>query len=192
MRFSVREFVRICAETFPKPCPVYEFGAFQVAHQEGRGNLRPFFPDRKFVGADIREGPGVDAILDLHSIDLPSESVGAALVLETLEHVEHPWTAVREIHRILKPDGIFILSSCMNYPIHSYPHDYWRFTPEGFEILLRHFRHSFVGYAGESNFPHTIVGVAFKGAYDTDALRLLQEKIERWKIDWNIPEGATK
>ena len=122
-------------------------------------------PDnRKYIGCDIREGLGVDKILDLHNIDLPPESVGTVLCLDTLEHVEYPHKALKEIHRILKSDGIVVISSAMNFPIHDEPCDYWRFTPAAFTSLLKPFSDSFIGFVGIKSFPHTIVGIGFKGA----------------------------
>src|SRR3990172_11260268 len=108
MRDSIRQFVRLVAETLPVPEPIFEFGAFQVPSQVGFADLRPLFPGKEYVGCDMREGPGVDRILNLHRIDLPSESVGTVLVLDTLEHVEYCREAVAEIHRILRPDGLVV------------------------------------------------------------------------------------
>ena len=88
MRQSVKEFVKICADTFFIPEPICEFGSLQVPGQVGIADLRPLFPNKKYVGADMREGPSVDVILNLHNIDLPTESVGTVLMLEILEHVE--------------------------------------------------------------------------------------------------------
>ncbi|MFQ5929050.1 MAG: methyltransferase domain-containing protein, partial [Acidobacteriota bacterium] len=104
MRESIKHFVKICAESLPISDPVYEFGSLQVPGQEDFADLRPLFPSKKYVGADMRDGPGVDTILDLHDINLPSESVGTVLMLDTLEHVEFPRKAVEEIYRILKKD----------------------------------------------------------------------------------------
>ena len=136
MRELIKQFVKICAETLPINEPIYEFGSLQVAGQEGFADLRPFFSVKKYVGADMRKGPGVDVLLNLHNIDLPSKSVGTALVLDTFEHVEYPRKAIDELYRILKPNGIIIISSVMNFPIHDHPADYWRFTPEAFKSLL--------------------------------------------------------
>jgi ubiquinone/menaquinone biosynthesis C-methylase UbiE len=83
----------------------------------------------------MRDGPGVDKLLNLHDIDLPSESVGTILCFDTLEHVEYPHRALEQIYRILKPDGIAVVSSVMDFPIHDYPYDYWRFTPEAFKSI---------------------------------------------------------
>ena len=163
MRQSIKDFVSLAVDTLPLEEPIYEFGSFRVPGQEELADLRPLFPGREYVGCDMRKGPGVDKILDLHSIDIPEESVGTVLCLDTLEHVEYPHTAMNEIHRILHPDGIAVISSVMKYHIHDHPFDYWRFTPEAFKSLLKPFSSSFVGFAGEPNFPHTVVGIGFRG-----------------------------
>ena len=162
MREIVKNFIKIISETLPIKEPIYEFGSYQVEGQENYADLRPFFKNKKYIGADIRKGPGVDVILDLHNINLPSNSVGTVICVDTLEHVEYPRKAIDEIYRILNPDGIVILTSVMNFPIHNYPYDYWRFTPEGFKSLLKNFKKSFTDYIGEKKFPHTILGIGFK------------------------------
>ncbi len=117
--------------------PIYEFGSFQVPEQMGFADLRPLFHDKEYLGCDMREGPGVDKVLNIHALDLPPESVGMVLCFDTLEHVEYPRTALEEIHRVIKPGGIVVISSVMNFPIHDYPYDYWRFTPEAFKSILK-------------------------------------------------------
>jgi SAM-dependent methyltransferase len=164
VRQDIREFVSVAARTLPIKEPIYEFGSLRVPGQEALADLRPLFPGREYVGADMREGTGVDKVLDLHDIDLPSESVGAVLCLDTLEHVEYPKKALEEIHRILKPDGIAIISSTMCTRIHNHPSDYWRFTPEAFRSILKPFSDSFVGSAGDKGLPDIVVGIGFKGA----------------------------
>ena len=162
MRPEIKDFVSIAAAVLPIGQPVYEFGSLQVPSQENFADLRPLFPGKEFFGADMREGPGVDKVLNLHDIDLPAECAGTVLCLDTLEHVEYPHRALEEIHRILKPSGIAIISSVMNFPIHDFPYDYWRFTPEAFRSLLKPFTDSFIGFAGEERFPSIVVGVGFK------------------------------
>jgi len=185
MRELIRQFVEICAQTLPISEPIYEFGSFQVPGQEDLADLRPFFPGKKYVGADMREGPGVDIILNLHHIDLPSDSIGTVLVMDTLEHVEFPRKAIKEVHRILKPHGILIISSVMKFPIHAYPHDYWRFTPEAFKSLIKPFSLSFVDFIGESAFPHTVVGIGFKGSISENAIKEFRRTFDHLRKRWN-------
>ena len=163
MREFIKDFAQLAASQLPFPEPIYEFGALQVPGQEGFADLRPFFRGQEYVGCDMREGPGVDRVLNLHDIELADESVGSVLSLDTLEHVEYPHRAMQEIHRVLKPGGLAVISSVMKFPIHDFPYDYWRFTPEAFKSILKPFENSFVGIAGEELFPHTVVGIGFKG-----------------------------
>ena len=182
MQKHVKELVEIIARCLPVGEPIYEFGSFQAAGQKGFADLRPFFPDKEYVGCDMREGPGVDRILDLHDIDLPDESVGVVLCADTFEHVEYPRKAIQEIYRILKPDGLAVITSVMNFPIHSYPNDYWRFTPDAFKSLLKPFADSFVGFAGDKNFPHTVMGIGFKGR--TPPLEEFEAGYNRWQKEY--------
>src|SRR5665647_1859435 len=109
MRESIKQLVKIVAETLPVTEPIVEFGSFQVAGQEKLADMRPLFPLKEYIGCDMRRGPGVDCIADLHDIAMPTESVGTALVLDTLEHVEYPRKALEQIYRVLKPDGIVLI-----------------------------------------------------------------------------------
>lgn len=187
MRDSVKEFVKIAASTIPMPESIYEFGSYLVEGQEEIANLRPIFPGKEYVGCDMREGPGVDKVLNLHDIDLPSESVGTVLCLDTLEHVEYPHKALEEIHRILRPGGVVIMSSVMLCPIHDHPSDYWRFTPSAFESLLRDFPSIHVDFAGDDLFPHTVVGVGYKG--QANELEPFKAQMNYWRFYWSNQVG---
>jgi SAM-dependent methyltransferase len=188
MRQTIKDFVLIAAGSLPIAEPIYEFGSLQVPGQEDFADLRPLFPGREYVGADMRMGPGVDKLLDLHDINLPAASVGTVLCLDTLEHVEYPHRAMEQIHRILKPNGIAVISSVMNFPIHDYPYDYWRFTPEAFKSILKPFTDSFVGFAGNERFPHTVVGIGSKGS--TIPLSEFMGRYEEWRRQQLVREMA--
>jgi len=182
MRKSVREFVRILSERLSFPGPVYEFGSLIVEGQEDFGDLRGFFPDKKYVGTDMRQGKGVDLVLDLHKIDLPDETAGSALLIDTLEHVEFCRIAMAEVHRILRPGGLIVITSHMRFPVHAYPNDYWRFTQEGFRSLLHQFSYSSVGFLGDQNFPHTVAGVGIKDTdISGDMIKDINDAISLWQ-----------
>ncbi|MFC2075589.1 methyltransferase domain-containing protein [candidate division KSB1 bacterium] len=190
MRQEIKDFVAICVDAFTFPEPIYEFGSLQVSDQVGFADLRPLFPGKEFVGADMQEGPGVDVVLDLHAIDLPSESVGAILSLDTLEHVEYPRKAMAEMRRVLKPGGLCVISSHMLFPIHSYPNDYWRFTPEGFKSLLGVFPITFVEYGGHQLIPHTVLGIGFlRESMADNEWNSFKDQFIQWKKTWGKQEN---
>lgn len=190
MREIIKDMVAIAARTLPIEEPIYEFGSLQVPGQEGFADLRPFFPGKKYVGTDMREGIGVDMLLNLHKIELSAESVGTAICLDTLEHVECPHRALSEIHRVLKPNGIAVISSVMDFPIHDHPYDYWRFTPEAFRTLLKPFTGSFIGYSGKEDFPHTVIGVGFKGT--VPELSAFYSEYKKWKNRHDKPHNRLR
>ncbi len=165
--------------------PIYEFGSFQVQGQINFADLRPLFPGKKYVGCDIRKGPGVDRVLDLHKLDLPDNSVGTVLTMDTMEHVEYPRKALSEILRVLKPGGIVIMSSVMCFEIHEYPYDYWRFTPKAFESLFKEFQDNYVTYAGKRSFPHTIVGIGRKNDQIKNKV-IIDSACDKWRNIWKL------
>jgi len=189
MRQTIKDFVSICSNYLPIEEPIYEFGSMQVPGQESFADLRSLFLGKEYVGADMREGPGVDKVLNLHNIDLLADSVGAVICLDTLEHVEYVHRALEEIYRVLKPNGIVVISSVMDFPIHDYPYDYWRFTPEAFKSLLKPFAASFVGFAGMEDFPHTVVGIGFKGG--NPPLTQFEKKYKEWKAPQEYHAGLS-
>lgn len=192
MRESIRQLVKIVSETIPIEEPVYEFGALQLQGFEEFADLRTFFKGKLYVGCDMREGRGVDKVLNLHSIDVPDESVGTVISCDTLEHVEFPHRALLEIHRILKPGGMVFLSTVLDFRIHDSPADYWRFTPDGMRSLLKPFSFVFVGSAGRESFPHTIVGIGVKASNSANlSLSKFLPRFEEWKKVWKNPKGKS-
>ncbi len=188
MNRSTKHFVEICSKSLPVLEPIYEFGSRQMPGQEGYADLRNFFKDKNYIGADYIEGVGVDIVLDLHNIDLPSESVGTIICMEVLEHVEFPFQAINEMLRVLKPGGLLIISAPMKLSIHGSPHDYWRFTPEGFKTLLKPLQQSFVGFCGDIDFPDAIVGIGVKGKIIS--LDKFEQEYKIWQKVWTkkIPQ----
>jgi SAM-dependent methyltransferase len=189
----VRRFVELCAAALPLAPPVLEFGSFQVQEpcQEGLNDLRPLFTDMDYVGTDLREGPGVDVLMDAHDAGARTGSIGTVLLIDTLEHVEFPHRALEEVHRILSPRGAVILSSVMDFPIHEHPNDFWRFTPQGVKSILRPFPDALVDSLGEPDFPHTVVGIGLKRAVPGTVRLALAGMVRTWKQEWDVPaDGA--
>jgi hypothetical protein len=179
VRANIRKLVARLDGEFPLPEPIYEFGAREVPGQEQRA-IRPLFAGRDYLGCDLEPGPGVDRILDLERLALPDQSVGSVIALDTLEHVERFWEVGPELHRVLRPGGIALLTSVMYFPIHEYPADYWRFTPDGMRAFARPFETVLIGAAGVSDLPHSVVAIGIKTGADPAAAGRLERALRHW------------
>ncbi|MDX6423604.1 MAG: hypothetical protein QOI67_1075 [Gaiellaceae bacterium] len=183
MRRLVKIFVQDCAALFDVAEPVVEIGSRPAQGQEKDAYLRDLFPGKHYIGCDIQEGPNVDQIEDIHQLSFEDESVGTVVCVEVLEHVWDPLRAAQEIHRVLKPGGVAILTSVMFMPIHAHPWDFWRFTPEGFAKLLDPFETSLAFGYGFDLLPEGVQGIGVKGPFPDLTLDRLPEtkrEVERW------------
>jgi len=104
---------------------------------------QPLFPGKRYIKQDMRDfdPPCIDMICDIADMKpISDESIGLVLNLESLEHLPYPQKGIDEIHRVLRPNGLLILTTVMHFKIHRAPKDYWRFTPDGLELLLNRFK----------------------------------------------------
>lgn len=186
MRTILFNLLERLAELDDLPEPVVEFGALRVASQAHLPAVQSLFPGRTFTGIDMDPGLGVHQRHDLHRLGLRDGSVGTALLLDTIEHVENPRSALAELGRCLAPDGVLLLTTHFFFPIHKFPSDYWRFTAEGVTAVLSEFGHSHAGEAGLRLFPHTVVGLAGGPDIDPESWRRLSGAVDEW-----LREGAT-
>jgi SAM-dependent methyltransferase len=181
MRDHNKAFCSLVAETLDCPGPVFEFGSYQVDGQDGYANLRALFATKSYVGCDMRPGPGVDRVEDVTAISLPDESAGTVLCIETFEHVFQVSKAFDEVFRILRPGGIFVITSPLNFRIHGYPDDYWRMTPSCLRRHLAPYAARLSGYQGYHAFPHTVMGVGLKAPVSADAASGLEKLVEAYR-----------
>jgi SAM-dependent methyltransferase len=177
MRDHNKAFCRLVAETLDCPGPVVEFGSYQVEGQVGDANLRGLFPGKEYVGCDMRAGPGVDRVEDVTSIRMPDGCAGTVLCIETFEHVFEVWKAFDEVFRIVKPGGVFVITSPFNFRIHGYPDDYWRMTPDCLRRMLRPYAGCVYGRQGYRAFPHTVMGVGIKAPISADRVARLDRLV---------------
>lgn len=89
---------------------------------------------------DIRKEIEPDICGSIYEIPMKDESVGIIIAIEVLEHCYSPQKAIDEIYRILKKNGICILSARFIYKIHGSPHDYYRFTDQALSCLFQNFK----------------------------------------------------
>jgi SAM-dependent methyltransferase len=118
---------------------VVEFGTAQAVPGRSTHSLA-LFPSIKrssYTMVDIKAGPDVDVVADLHS--LPPEWTNrydACVANAVFEHLERPWIAAKEVGRILAPGGVCYISTHQTFPLHAYPRDYFRFSTDALALIF--------------------------------------------------------
>ena len=164
MNHFLRGVARALAESVTLPDPILEIGSYQVEGQDDLVDLRGLFPGRPYVGVDYRPGPGVDCVASVEALPQPDASVGTVIAFSLFEHVERFWVGFEEVHRILRPDGVFLVSCPFYFHEHGYPSDYWRFTPRAFQFLLAKYPTRILGWNGPERRPLHVWAAAFREA----------------------------
>jgi SAM-dependent methyltransferase len=166
---------------FNPPGPVLEVGSRQV--QGPAGDLRPLFLGREYLGCDAQTGPGVDRVEDIEHLSFPDGWAGTVLCLNVLEHVWNPIRGMEEVRRVTAVGGVALVVAPFEFHVHSYPEDYWRFTPRAIERLFEGFETVLVGWQGHESSPRLVFALGQKSRReDADALaeRWRAETLARW------------
>lgn len=135
IRRNVRDFLKMASMRYTDG----HGRLLDIAPQVHEG-ARPYFPEAIMVETlDIDPASGCTHIGDIcsHNDHIPDDSFDFVVCTEVLEHTLHPFHAVDEIRRVLKPGGKLFLSVPFNFRIHGPLPDCWRFTEHGLRTLLR-------------------------------------------------------
>jgi len=110
----------------------------------GRQNLRPYLNrecsytslDAPATGEKLY-GAQPDVFGDARELPFRDRQFDTVILLEVLEHLEHPETALQEARRLVKAGGTLIVSTPFLYPVHDAPWDFQRWTLYGLRRLAK-------------------------------------------------------
>lgn len=93
-------------------------------------------PNANWVGTDIEDGDTVGIVADLQRIhEVTDQKFDAIFSPATLEHIERPWVAMYAMSQVLRSGGVLFLHTHQTFPLHGYPHDYFRFSTAALRTL---------------------------------------------------------
>ena len=105
----------------------------------GVGRYRSWLPAGRLITCDLNPRHRPDVVGRGEHIPLQSASVDFVISTEVLEHCPEPAKFAMEIHRVMRPGGMLVLTTPFVYVVHGWPQDYYRFTASGLEHLFRVF-----------------------------------------------------
>ena len=96
-------------------------------------------PKLVLLETDVTFGPRTQVIVDAHNIPIEDFTFDCVIVQAVLEHVVDPYRCVKEIHRVLKKDGLVYAETPFMQQVHLGKYDFHRFTHLGHRRLFRYF-----------------------------------------------------
>lgn len=109
---------------------------------------------REYVGVEIETGDRIKGITyyDGHTLPFQDEEFDSIISSEVFEHVGNIEEIVMELKRVLKKDGIMLITVPFAYPRHCWPFDFKRYTSEGLKKLLSDAGFTCIAYQTSSNY----------------------------------------
>lgn len=133
-RYAIDKFLLNVASQLAPGTLVLDAGAGNCKHKN-------FFPHVRYIALDLkpvrqrRYGP-IDLAGDLYNLPLRENTFEAIISVDVLEHVKEPKEVLKEIYRVIRPDGRLFLIAPQGWEEHGAPHDYFRFTSHGLRYLF--------------------------------------------------------
>jgi len=88
----------------------------------------------EYVNVDRKTEP--DYLVDAAEVPINDNSIDCILLCETLEHVVNPIEVLGEAYRLLKNDGVIIITMPFMFPVHAEPSDFQRWTDRKIDLEL--------------------------------------------------------
>jgi SAM-dependent methyltransferase len=136
-RWHVTRVVRSIATSLPKDTEVLDAGAGECAY-------KGFFSHCKYKAIDLAVGESgwnysnLDYVGPLHQMPIADGVFDVVLCTQVLEHLEWPRESVKEMYRVLKPQGKLFITVPMAHGEHQVPYDFFRYTSYGLKSLCSH------------------------------------------------------
>lgn len=96
-------------------------------------------PDPRVISFEYSRFQCPDVFGDGHRLPFADNTFELVLSQAVFEHLEDPFVAAREIHRVLKPGGVVYVESAFMQPLHAVPYHFFNTTGWGLERLFRDF-----------------------------------------------------
>lgn len=138
IRNSIFEAVKECSPQFHGT--LLDIGCGKMPYREYI--FESSFID-KYIGLDIQNAIVYDKDVrpdytwDGITMPFANESFDCAFGTEVLEHCPEPQIVLKEVFRVLKPEGLFFFTVPFLWNLHEVPHDEYRYTPFSLERHLK-------------------------------------------------------
>lgn len=108
----------------------------------GQKPYEQLFKSSHYIGLEIdtpdnRKAKKADYFYDGTRFPFPDQGFDCVVTNQVFEHVFNPASFLKEIYRVLKPDGMLLLTAPFVWDEHEQPNDFARYSSFGLNSLLK-------------------------------------------------------
>ena len=145
-------------------------------------------------GNTFHKNPHLDLEVDLNSAEIPlkNETFDTILLTDVLEHISQPQILMSEVSRLLKQEGVLLLTVPFFYWLHEIPHDYFRFTEFALRMLCESNHLEVVELNAYGGAPEIIIDIIAKHISKYPILSALHLGLSQAFIRSNFGQALSK
>jgi SAM-dependent methyltransferase len=155
-QFTLNDHLAKFATLIPKNSKILDVGCGSKPYEK-------LFQNCSYLGIDVevsgRNEKFADKFYDGINIPYPDEQFDAVICTQVLEHCKEPKLLGAQIHRVLKKDGLLLITVPFIWGEHETPYDFRRYSSFGIQKLILDLNFSPVSFS--------------KVSYGIDAIRVL-------------------
>jgi SAM-dependent methyltransferase len=149
--------------------PVLEVGSKDYG---STSSFRNVYSTSEYIGVDMADGKGVDAVVDLveGTGTLPLDYFDLVICCSVMEHVRKPWVFADNLSKLSKVGGLVYISVPWVWRYHAYPDDYFRFSYRGVMELFPAYEWSALEYS--TNVPDEFIPISSENKKTDDSMAI--------------------
>jgi len=122
----------------------------------GQKPYKKLFDSTQYIGLEIdtsknRQNKKADLFYDGRNFPFQDKEFDSVITNQVLEHVSNPDNFLKEINRVLKAEGTFLITAPFVWDEHEQPFDYLRYSSFGLESLLKKYDFQILEYRKSMN-----------------------------------------
>ena len=143
------------------------------------------FKESFVITSDVHLQFSPDLVFDAHQIPFKDSSFDLIIASQVLEHTFKPWEVASELQRVVKVQGNLLIETPFNFPYHSPPYDFYRFTFSGLRSLFTQCSlDSFEANEGSASAVATFNAQFLIDLFSNRYIRMLMLFISRFLFGW--------
>ncbi|WP_185956436.1 class I SAM-dependent methyltransferase [Changchengzhania lutea] len=149
------------------------------------GFYNDMFKNALVITSDVHLQFHPDVVFDAHQIPFIDGSFDLIIASQVLEHTFKPWEVANELERVVSRSGYLLVETPFNFPYHSPPYDFFRFTFTGLRSLFPNCElETFEASEGSASAVATYNAQFLIDLFSNRYLRMLMVFLTRYLFGW--------